>query len=80
MMNREHDELGKAPKTAQTTRRDLLAQTFQGCLVVTLASPLLHSEQNEVRGGTLQTFDAQDGDYVPENDYPFFGGELPYGY
>ena len=62
----DHDS---AQTSASLTRRDALARVLKGGLVsLTGVSAVGNAAPMEVSEST---------EFVPENDYPFFGGELP---
>lgn len=55
------------------TRREALLGMLEGVVAATLASPLI-AEAAPTPAPKPET------EFVPENDYPFFGGELPEGH
>ena len=55
------------------TRREALLNAFKGALAAAAAAPLMAQAAPEEAAKAAATF-------VPENDYPFFGGEVPEGY
>jgi hypothetical protein len=63
----------KRPTRDFLTRREALLDTLKTAVVGTLALPLA-AEANP------SPAPAAEPEFVPENDYPFFGGELPEGY
>jgi hypothetical protein len=63
----------KRPTRDSLTRREALLDTLKTAVVGTLALPLV-AEANP------SSAPAAEPEFVPENDYPFFGGELPEGY
>lgn len=63
----------KQPDQTPLTRREALLDTLKATLVTSLALPA-------VADASPVPTPAPEPDFVPENDYPFFGGELPEGY
>lgn len=61
------------PDKTSFTRREALRETLMVAVAGTLILPLA------VEAGPLPA-PQPEAEYVPENDYPFFGGELPEGY
>lgn len=61
------------PDKTPFTRREALLDTFTTALVGMLALPL-------AAVASPSPAPAAEPEFVPENDYPFFGGELPEGY
>lgn len=61
------------PDNTPLTRREALLDTLKATLLTTLAMP-------GVTDASPVPAPAQEAEFVPENDYPFFGGELPEGY
>lgn len=55
------------------TRRETLLQALKGAVVAAVAAPMIVEAAPEVPAKAETPF-------VPENDYPFFGGEVPEGY
>jgi hypothetical protein len=55
------------------TRREALLGTLKATLVSSLGLPA-------VADASPAPVPVPEPDFVPENDYPFFGGELPEGY
>lgn len=55
------------------TRRETLLNALKGTFVAAVAAPVIVEAAPEVPAKAETTF-------VPENDYPFFGGEVPEGY
>ncbi len=64
-----------AAKAAATffTRREALLNAVKGTVAAAVATPIIVHPAPQVLAKAETTF-------VPENDYPFFGGELPEGY
>lgn len=65
-------EMNRPDKTP-LTRREALIDTLKATLVTSLALPA-------VADAAPAPPPAPEPEFVPENDYPFFGGELPEGY
>ncbi len=61
------------PDTTPITRRDALRETLMVAVAGTLVLP------PPAEAGPSPAPEAQ-AEFIPENDYPFFGGELPEGY
>lgn len=61
------------PDKTPLTRREALIDTLKATLVTSLALPA-------VADATTAPTPGQETEFEPENDYPFFGGELPDGY
>ena len=61
------------PDKTPFTRREALLDTFKASLVTLLAPPV-------VADAAPAPCPEPEPEFVPENDYPFFGGELPEGY
>ncbi len=61
------------PDKTLFTRREVLLDTLKATLVTSLALPV-------VADASPVPPPAPEHEFVPENDYPFFGGELPEGY
>lgn len=55
------------------TRREALIDTLTAALVTSLALPAA-ADASPLPAA------APEPEFVPENDYPFFGGDLPQGY
>ena len=55
------------------TRREALLNALKGTVVAAVATPIIVQAAPEAPAQAETTF-------VPENDYPFFGGEVPEGY
>lgn len=60
---------------ATLTRRDALVRVLTGTVVAAVATPAL---TGSAPPPAMLTAPAQE--FVPENDYPFFGGEPPAGW
>lgn len=56
------------------TRRDALKRALHGALATAAIAPAIG------RASTSLPAPAQEPEFVPENDYPFFGGEVPDAY
>ncbi|MBL9154546.1 MAG: hypothetical protein JNK37_18860 [Verrucomicrobiales bacterium] len=56
------------------TRRETLIGTFNAAVVITSLTLPAMADASPV------PCPAPEPEFVPENDYPFFGGELPDGY
>ena len=52
------------------TRREALFDAIKGVAMFTVVAPIIVEASPS----------APDPEFVPENDYPFFGGEIPEGY
>lgn len=64
----------------RVTRRHAISSTFFGSL---LAAAGFHAatERSIAREPVADSSkDAPQKEFIPENDYPFFGGEVPAGY
>lgn len=61
------------PDKTPITRRDALRET----LMVAVAGTLVLPPRAEAGPSPVPQTEAE---FIPENDYPFFGGELPEGY
>lgn len=61
------------PDKTHLTRREALLDTLKATLVTSLTLPA-------VADASPVPLPAPESEFVPENDYPFFGGELPEGY
>jgi hypothetical protein len=61
------------PDKTPLTRREALLDTLKATLVTSLTLPAM-ADASPVPPP------APEPEFVPENDYPFFGGELPEGY
>lgn len=70
-----HSTTTDAPEAAAPflTRREALLQALKGAVVAAVAAPMIVEAAPEVPAKAETPF-------VPENDYPFFGGEVPEGY
>lgn len=55
------------------TRREALLSALKGTVAAAVAAPIT------VQAAPESSSQAEDA-FVPENDYPFFGGEVPEGY
>jgi hypothetical protein len=55
------------------TRREALINALKGTVAVAVAAPVIAQATPEAPAQAEATF-------APENDYPFFGGEVPEGY
>ncbi len=51
------------------TRRETLLNALKGTVAAAVATPVI-----------VQAAPTPEPEFVPDNDYPFFGGELPEGY
>ena len=56
------------------TRREALFQTFKGAAAVALTAPVIAEAESKA------PIQLSEPEFVPDNDYPFFGGDLPEGY
>lgn len=56
------------------TRREALLSALKGAVTAAVAAPVLN--QAAPQEPAVQA----EPQFVPENDYPFFGGEVPEGY
>lgn len=63
----------KQPDKTPLSRREALLDTLKTAVITSLALPA-------VADASPVPPPAPEPDFVPENDYPFFGGELPEGY
>jgi hypothetical protein len=63
----------KIPESHSQTRREALLETLKTVVATSLTLPAV-----SVASG-VEPLESEPG-FVPENDYPFFGGELPEGY
>ena len=61
------------PDKTPLTRRTALVDTLKATFVTSLTLPV-------VADASPIPDPAPEPGFVPENDYPFFGGELPEGY
>jgi hypothetical protein len=64
-MNRDHPSL---------TRRDALLRALKGTVAAAVAAPAI------VQAAPPTPAPPPEPEFVPENDYPFFGGDLPEAY
>lgn len=55
------------------TRREALLSALKGTVAAAVAAPVIVQAASEDSARAETTF-------VPENDYPFFGGEVPEDY
>lgn len=55
------------------TRRDALLNALKGTIAAAVATPIIVQAAPEAPAPAEAAF-------VPENDYPFFGGEVPEGF
>jgi hypothetical protein len=63
----------KIPESHSQTRREALLDTLRTVVVTSLTLPAVSA------ASAAEPPESEPG-FVPENDYPFFGGELPEGY
>lgn len=56
------------------TRREALLNTLKGTVAVAMAAPVIAPAAPPAPPPQSEP------EFVPENDYPFFGGELPEGF
>ena len=63
-----HNEILTAG-VSKVTRRDALARALKSSFAAVVAGPALTQ--------AAPAPEASEPEFVPENDYPFFGGELP---
>ena len=56
------------------TRREALLNALKGTIVAAVATPII------VQAAPVSPTSSPEPEFVPENDYPFFGGDLPEGY
>lgn len=70
-----HSTTQDAAEAAATlfTRREAFLNALKGTVAAAVAAPVIGQAAPEVPAKAETTF-------VPENDYPFFGGEVPEGY
>ena len=61
------------PNIIPLTRREALLDTLKTAVAGALALPFAAEASPSPAPGA-------EPEFVPENDYPFFGGELPEGY
>ena len=66
-----HQELDPSRENT-LTRRDALKRAFKGSFATAVATPVILQ--------AAPPAPAPPPEFVPENDYPFFGGELPEGF
>ena len=57
------------------TRRGALLAAFKSAITAAVAAPLIVQAAPATPAPA-----APEPEFVPENDYPFFGGEMPDGY
>ena len=60
-------------ESTNLTRREALLNALKGTVAAAVATPIIVQAAPEAPAQAETTF-------VPENDYPFFGGEVPEGY
>ena len=60
-------------ESTHLTRREALLNALKGTVASAVAAPVMVQAAHEDSAKTEATF-------VPENDYPFFGGEVAEGY
>ncbi|HCN31387.1 MAG TPA: hypothetical protein DIT64_22315 [Verrucomicrobiales bacterium] len=60
-------------KPNTVTRREALLNALKGTVAAAVTAPVIVQAAPEDSAQAETTF-------VPENDYPFFGGEVPEGY
>ncbi len=56
------------------SRREALLNALKGTVAAAVATPVI------VQAAPVAATAPPDPEFVPENDYPFFGGETPEGY
>jgi hypothetical protein len=56
------------------SRREALLSALKGAVTAAVAAPVI------VLAAPPSAPAAPEPEFVPENDYPFFGGEVPEGY
>lgn len=56
------------------TRRDALMRALKGTVAAAVAAPVI------VQAAPPTPAPQPEPEFVPENDYPFFGGDVPEGY
>ena len=61
------------PDKTPLTRREALLDTLKTAVITSLTLPALADAAPAPPA-------APEPEFVPENDYPFFGGELPVGF
>jgi hypothetical protein len=61
-------------QTSTLSRREALKRTLLGSVVVCSVSSVGHSKATTVPSAEPHQ------PFIPENDYPFFGGPVPDGY
>jgi hypothetical protein len=66
--NMNPESQSSEPKS-EITRRDALMRALKGSVAAAAIAPAI------TRASTAPTL--PEPEFVPENDYPFFGGELP---
>lgn len=61
------------PNETHLTRREAMFTALKSAVTAAVAAPVIVAQ-------AAPTPAAPEPEYVPENDYPFFGGEVPEGY
>jgi hypothetical protein len=56
------------------TRREALLNALKGTVAAAVATPII------VQAAPAMPTAVPNPEFVPENDYPFFGGQTPEGY
>lgn len=56
------------------TRREALLNVLKGTVAVALTAPLIAEAESKA------PIQPSESAFEPDNDYPFFGGDLPEGY
>jgi hypothetical protein len=60
-------------RTTNLTRRDALIRALKGTAAAAIVTPVISQAKVSVPP-------TPEPEFVPENDYPFFGGEVPEAY
>lgn len=66
--------MNTTPESHSLSRREAMLRALKGAVTAAVVAPVIVQAAPPFPGVPTEP------EFVPENDYPFFGGEVPEGY